>query len=129
LASGSLLLIEYAGKKSGRRHALPVQYLECGGEILVLVGWPERKRWWRNLRPEAPVRVLHRGRWVEACAHVVEGDAGEAAPRLERFFERYPSAAQYNGIGRDEPGKLDPAALLEFAGRAVIVVIRRCPSE
>jgi hypothetical protein len=29
--------------------------------VTIGVGWPERKRWWRNLRGGAPVRVRLRG--------------------------------------------------------------------
>lgn len=28
----------------------------------IMVGWPEQKRWWRNLRGGAPLRMRLRGR-------------------------------------------------------------------
>lgn len=47
--SGRLALITVTGRRSGRRFTFPVGYRELDGRIEIAVGWPERKRWWRNL--------------------------------------------------------------------------------
>jgi deazaflavin-dependent oxidoreductase (nitroreductase family) len=123
VVSQSLLLLEYRGKTSGRLHRLPVQYVEHEDEIVVVVGSPDRKRWWRNLRPEAPVRILRRGQWLSAHAYVLEGDVDAIAPRLERYLKQFPRAARYQGLAADEPGILDRPALPGLAGRTVLVRI------
>lgn len=61
LASGSLALITVTGRSSGREYTFPVGYSEKDGRVLIVVGWPERKRWWRNLLQPAPVRLRLRG--------------------------------------------------------------------
>ena len=70
LLSRRLLLITVTGRRSGRRFTIPVGYRETDDGLEIVVGWPERKRWWRNLRGGAPVAVRLRGEehrgWAEA---------------------------------------------------------------
>ncbi len=41
-----------------REYTFPVAYTRDGDVVTIEVGWPERKRWWRNLRGAgAPVAV------------------------------------------------------------------------
>lgn len=61
IASGRLALITVTGRRSGRSYTLPIMYERVEGGIEIPVMWPERKRWWRNLRQEADVRVLLSG--------------------------------------------------------------------
>ena len=71
LASGRLCLISVTGRRSGRTFTFPVLYDRTGDTVRIEVGWPERKRWWRNLREEAPVELVLRGerRRGRAVAH------------------------------------------------------------
>lgn len=124
LVSRSLLLVVYNGKRSGRQNAVPAQYVENDDEMLVLVGSPEKKQWWRNLCPEAPVRVLRRGRWIDAVACVLDDDVDALAFRLNLYFKRFPRAASYCGVPRDRAGNVDPAGVTELAARAVVVIFR-----
>jgi hypothetical protein len=63
LVSRQLALITVTGRKSGATYTIPVAYRPDGAEgVKIGVGWPERKRWWRNLRGEgAPVTLRLRG--------------------------------------------------------------------
>ncbi len=61
LLSRSLALITVTGRRSGRRYTLPVGFRQDGDRVLINVGWPERKRWWRNLRDAAGVELRIRG--------------------------------------------------------------------
>jgi len=61
LLSRQLLLITVTGRRSGRRHTLPVGYHCSGQQLTIPVMWPQRKLWWRNLRDGAPVEVRLRG--------------------------------------------------------------------
>jgi hypothetical protein len=49
LLSGQLALITVTGRVSGREYTIPVLYQRNGDAVQIEVGWPERKRWWRNL--------------------------------------------------------------------------------
>lgn len=60
--SRGLALITVTGRRSGRRYTFPVGYRQAGDRVTVAVGWPERKRWWRNLRNGGPVEMVIRGR-------------------------------------------------------------------
>ncbi|TMK42403.1 MAG: nitroreductase family deazaflavin-dependent oxidoreductase [Actinobacteria bacterium] len=74
LASRRLALITVTGRKTGREHTFPVGYTQRGDTVRIVVGWPERKVWWRNLRGgEAPVRIRIQGR--ERTGHATaQGD-------------------------------------------------------
>jgi deazaflavin-dependent oxidoreductase (nitroreductase family) len=61
LASGRLCLISVTGRRTGRTFTFPVAYARDDDGVRIDVGWPERKRWWRNLRDEAPVELVLRG--------------------------------------------------------------------
>jgi hypothetical protein len=49
LLSGQLALITVTGRLTGREYTIPVMYKRDGNAVRIEVGWPERKRWWRNL--------------------------------------------------------------------------------
>jgi hypothetical protein len=57
LVSGHLALITITGRRSGRTYTFPVGYHRDGDHVTIGIDWPERKRWWRNLREEAPVEL------------------------------------------------------------------------
>jgi hypothetical protein len=76
LLSGGLLLITVTGRRSGREFTFPVSYSRPSEDkVEITVGWPERKKWWRNLRGKGgPVRLRLRGK--ERTGHAVaRGDA------------------------------------------------------
>lgn len=74
LLSDRLALITFTGRRSGRSYTIPVIY-ELDGELLrIPVEWPQRKRWWRNLRDEAPVQLRLRGRPRHGRARAREQD-------------------------------------------------------
>ena len=75
LVSGRLALITVTGRVSGRAITLPVMYERTGDVLEIPVMWPERKRWWRNLREQADVRLRLRGveRTGRALAHERDG--------------------------------------------------------
>jgi deazaflavin-dependent oxidoreductase (nitroreductase family) len=87
LASGSLLLITYRGRSSGRRFTTPVMYAEREGTLTIFVGHSERKRWWRNFRGGGEVEVRLRGRCRRAQADIVRDSAA-----VETYLARYPRA-------------------------------------
>lgn len=74
LLSANLTLITVTGRSSGHDYTFPVAYSRVGETVKITVGWPERKRWWRNLTGAgAPVRLRLAG--AERAGHaVVTGD-------------------------------------------------------
>jgi hypothetical protein len=53
--SRGVLLLTYTGRRSGRRYTLPVQYARADQSLILWPAHHDRKRWWRNLQPPAPV--------------------------------------------------------------------------
>ena len=71
LADDRLALITVTGRRSGRKYTFPVGYRQEGGIVTIEVGWPARKRWWRNLVGGASVRMRIRGEEREGFAEAV----------------------------------------------------------
>ena len=87
--SSSVILLTYTGRRSGRRHTIPVAYAEAEGDLVVFVGQADTKVWWRNVREAASVEVRLRGRTLDCLAETVPDDAKLVA----LYSGRYPSAA------------------------------------
>jgi hypothetical protein len=73
LVSRRLALITVTGRRSRREFTFPVGYRQDGGRVTIVPGWPERKRWWRNLQDGRPVRLRLRGVERTGCAKA-DGD-------------------------------------------------------
>jgi hypothetical protein len=43
-----LVRIRYVGRKSGKTFEIPVGYRRSGDSIVIPVGMPDKKSWWRN---------------------------------------------------------------------------------
>jgi hypothetical protein len=72
--SRTTLLIAYQGRKSGKRFILPAQYLQAGDEVWIVVGFPEKKQWWKNFSAELPVKLCLRGEWVLGQGVALNGE-------------------------------------------------------
>lgn len=93
-------VIDYRGRRSGRRYRTPTQYGERpDGAVLILAGGHEHKTWWRNFTGDGhELRLILRGSTVRgrATAHRGDmdpttterllGDLATARPRLARFL-------------------------------------------
>jgi hypothetical protein len=44
----NLVVISYVGRRSGKTFTTPVSYRRIGDEIVIRVGLPDAKNWWRN---------------------------------------------------------------------------------
>lgn len=125
MLSGRLVLITYTGKKSGKKHTLPVQYTESHNELIVVAGYHRHKKWWRNLLQESTIDICYRGKWFEASAKAFEGEVEVIAPLLPDYLKRFPASARVRGLTFDPSGNVeDPGKLTEEARKVVMVKIR-----
>jgi deazaflavin-dependent oxidoreductase (nitroreductase family) len=123
--SGRLILITYTGRKSGMKHCLPVLYAKSDGELIVVAGYHQHKKWWRNLRVQSRINVCYRGKWFEASAKTFEGDAAVNVPLLRDYLKRFPESARIRGLTLDAGGNVvDAERLQEEAKKVVMVNIR-----
>lgn len=59
LVRRGMVEIRYVGRKSGKTFSTPVNYGHSGEEIVIPVGMPDRKSWWRNFLGEGgPITLL-----------------------------------------------------------------------
>jgi len=92
LLGRSLMLLQVTGATSGRVIELPVSFAEDRDGFIVVPGRPETKRWWRNLRAEAPVRMLVDGRWRDGEAVVVTPRGSAYVAARTAYVRRWPQA-------------------------------------
>jgi deazaflavin-dependent oxidoreductase (nitroreductase family) len=92
-------VVEWTGRRSGRRYNTPVAYLRRGEEVWVTTG----DAWWRNLPSNPAMRVWLAGTPVEGTAALVT-DAQESVQLHTTMFEARPLFARLAGL----PGR--PAA-------------------
>lgn len=77
LVGGSLTVITYRGRRSGRVVSLPVGYRHQGQEVRIGVELPDQKAWWRNFTGDGhPLTIRLDG--VDRTGHAVarRGDDG-----------------------------------------------------
>jgi F420H(2)-dependent quinone reductase len=48
VARRNLVMISYVGRRSGKTFTTPVNYRRVGDEVVIHVGLPGAKNWWRN---------------------------------------------------------------------------------
>lgn len=103
LLSSTTLLARYKGRRTGREFSSPAQYVEVGEDVVILVGRPGEKVWWRNFRDGHPIELLIRGSWRPLTGRVVLGaDQPEVVgPLLAAYIERFPRAARELGADDD----------------------------
>jgi len=121
LLSGILMLLTYTGCKTGKQYTIPIGYFVWGqGELMSF----SSARWWTNLRSSPPVRLLLKGRRVQAVPTVIE-EREAVIDTLEEFIKRLgPRAARRLPIGlpRDrEPTRDD---LLNVPQRIALIHFR-----
>jgi F420H(2)-dependent quinone reductase len=116
--SQGVLLMSVAGRKSGRMISTPTNYLRDGNTLWV-ISWRDRK-WWRNLRGGASVRVLLAGKDVEGSGQVIEEEKA-VAQCLFDYYQKVPKTAKYVGIGLDAVG-LPVSADCERAAHRLVMV-------
>ena len=119
LLSRSLMVIEYEGRRSGRRFRLPVGYVRHEGSILVLVSRADTKTWWRNFREPRAVRLRIAGEDVSGTARLA--DVFDVRALRMAYVSSSPRAAKAFRVPTLPDGTPDPDGLAT-ADLPVIVV-------
>jgi hypothetical protein len=99
--SRGVMLVTVTGRESGKSISTPTNYLRAG-DTLWVISWRTR-RWWKNLRGGANVRVLLAGRSVEGRGQVIE-EQKVVAQSLFEYYRKVPQLAKYVQIGLDAAG-------------------------
>ena len=103
---GSLMLISYTGRKSGKAYRQPVSYVRDGDTLLT----PGGGRWTLNLADGRAVRIRLRGRDESARPELVTEPA-EVERLLGVIAGKNPRATRFIPIPRREDGHFDRPGL------------------
>jgi len=122
--SGSVMLLMYQGRKSGKTYQVPVNYVRQGNR-LVTISQPDRT-WWRNFRLEAPVSLLLRGETVSAAARAVE-DPAQLNQILKELVESNPAYGRFLKITRQADGQWNADDIARASTERVAVVFELPP--
>ncbi len=119
LMSGRYAIIEFTGRKTGRRYATPIAYLRNGDRVLLSTD----SRWHRNLVGGAPVGLRLGGRQVAGDATAAV-DPEASAEIIRQLVDAIPSYARLAGLARTN-GRVTDAAIANAvrAGRVGITVL------
>lgn len=126
ILSQNLLAITVFGKRSGKPYSLVTNYFQDGDILTIVVGMPDQKSWWRNLRGGSNVELVLRGQRVETLAELIEGTAAhpEAVGVLQAYLARNPSMAASMGVVGDSASGVTPESLRHAAEKLVAVRAR-----
>jgi deazaflavin-dependent oxidoreductase (nitroreductase family) len=84
------LIVETSGRRSGKRHRIPVGYLDDGGRIIVVVEDGSRAHWVRNaLADGGRLRIFLRGAWRSARLQVLDTDPETYLKRMNRVHAAF----------------------------------------
>jgi len=107
LMSGSTDVIRYRGRRSGTTFTTPTQYATHGDDLVIFVGHPDTKTWWRNFREDRDLDVLVAGDWRAMVGHAIVGadEPDTIAPLLDAYLQRFPKAARLIDATTDSSGR------------------------
>ena len=118
--SGSVMVIYYTGRKTGRRRSTPVRYLREGESSVVCLTGRETG-WWPNFLEPRDVELQLAGHRVAARAHAQPDDTEHKASVLRETLRRFPADAPYHGIVVKRGQEITPAQFEAAVARDVVV--------
>lgn len=121
LISGSILLIIYTGRRSGKEFSAPLNYVR-DGNTLWLTSVRDRT-WWRNFREEWPIRVLLQRKEVEGMGEAItKQDTLNDA--FHNFFRLSPPSARFFKVNLEDDGTPNQEDLDRIVAERVLVQIQ-----
>ena len=118
--SGSVMVIYFTGRKTGRRRSTPLRYLREGDSRVVCLTGRETG-WWPNFLEPRDVELQLAGRRVAARAHARPDDAEHKTSVLRETLERFPADAPYHGIVVKRGQEITPEQFESAVARDVVV--------
>ncbi len=122
IASSSVALLHFRGRKSGREFVTPLSYVRENGTVCFLSA--HSTRWWMNLREEGvPVSIEIARETYTGKARLWDGNSEELRERVRRFITALPRDAKVYGIKLDESRKPVEESLAKVAPELVFVEV------
>lgn len=93
LVNNDMLLLTTMGRTTGRKHTVPLLYLNDGSDMAVIASWGGRDdhpEWYKNLAVEPRVEVQVNGSRFEASAYPAEpADRNRLWARAQAAYDGY----------------------------------------
>lgn len=119
MVSGSVMLITFTGRKSGKRYTIPVSYTQQGEAIIAFT----HSDWAKNLRNGAAVTLRLQGRDVQGVAHAITNDPATILPYLRIHLRQLTRDLRFYHVRLDANGQPDEADLAKAAETSVLIRI------
>ena len=121
LVSHQVVVLDFSGRRSGRRYTIPVTYMRRDGKVLCMT---ERKGiWWRNLQGGVPVQLTLNGRSVSTTSQVEIDNNQQIAAALRLFCLRSRISAYFAGVGFDSDGEPNSTDLSRAAEQHALITL------
>ena len=120
VASRSVMLITFTGRKSGRGYTTPISYAREGDLVTAFTG----ARWWKNLSGGAPVTLSIKNREYQGQADVVAEDKEAVARGLQAFLRRVRFDARFYNVEFDADGEPNWEDVRRAAERCVMLRVQ-----
>ncbi|MEC3954044.1 hypothetical protein VMT65_13485 [Nocardia sp. CDC153] len=117
--SKNTMLLEFVGRKTGKRYTAIVRYFPEGETITCYTD----SKWWQNLRGGAPVSMLLAGRTVRGIATPIT-DRTAVASSLGAFLTEMPGDSKYYGVRNRDDGLPDPDDVISAAQYTTLIRIK-----
>jgi len=96
LADRQVCELRFRARRSGREIDLPVMYAQHDDTLVILVGGPQGKKWWRNFTQPHRVEVLLRGVVRTGTGRIVGAGAPQRVEAARIYGARFPDLAVEN---------------------------------
>jgi hypothetical protein len=98
MASRSVMLITFTGRKSGKTYTTPISYARDGDQVTAFTG----ARWSKNLEGGAPVTLNIKNKEYHGWADVVANDKAAVTEGLMTFLSKVRSDAGFYKVNFDD---------------------------
>jgi deazaflavin-dependent oxidoreductase (nitroreductase family) len=122
MVSKTVMLITFAGRKSGKTYSTPVSYSQDGDQVYVFT----HGEWWKNLRGGAPVTLRIQGRELQGLPETIAEDKQAVAAALTAHLRKVPNDARFYGVTFDDHKDPREEEVEKAAQNAVMIRIRLC---
>jgi hypothetical protein len=120
LASATVAVLSFTGRKTGRTLTTPISYLREGNTVTLFTRAP----WRKNLKGGALVRLWIQRREYSGWAVLCENDPETIAAALERFLSRVPGDARFYNVRMDEGGLPNAEDVYAAAQRVCLITVQ-----
>ena len=121
LISGSILLITYTGRRSGKQYSAPLNYVRDDNTLWVTS--IRDRSWWRNFRGEWPIQVLLQRVEIEGNGLAIT-EPDQLSQAFSEFFRLSPASARFFKVSLEEDGAPMPDDLERIVAERVLVRIQ-----